>query len=297
MKIELILIVYEKEYEKLILLLNSIEIYSAKNFDSISIITQEQSSSKLKEALLDYLENRNFSFGGILNVKSQSEYIDYKFESNYSGWYVQQILKIIAAKQSVCDYSLLLDSKQFFVENYNISDMFVDGLPVTDLAKNDWPEASYMFSAFKKSYEVFGLNYLNYVDKSLGALTPYILNNKIVKECVSLLEEKYKQSFYQIFINLKLTEFFIYEAFLHANYKIDEIYKINKFNNSKILWGHNVTYLDYFLKLIESGELKIFGIHKSSHDVLNFLDKEKLKKMVKDRVPNYFIKNNFFDTM
>lgn len=295
MKIELIIVTFEKEYNKLLLLLNSIELYANNIFENILIVLQGQSNSKFKEILLEYLKNRNFSFINILKVKEQYEYINFKFESDYSGWYIQQILKVLAAKNSSCDYSYILDTKQFFVNNFNISDIFIDRLPITELIKIDWPEDSYMFLANKNCYNEVCLNYLDFKDKSLGVLTPYIFINKIVRDCVTFLEEKYKLQFYQIFMDLKLTEFYMYEAFLHANYKVNEIYSIQKNNITKIIWDHNVKNLDYYLKQIESEDVKIFGIHKSAHNVLNLTEKEKLKALCTSKVPNYLFNNSIYN--
>ena len=284
MKINIVVVVYEKEINELFLLLESISIYFDLNsIDKIYITTQEEGDS-LKNYLREDICKRFPLVNCLVEINQQSDLIGEVY--GISGWFIQQALKLKTASISSQRYSLVLDCKNHFINSTSAKDYFLDGKPLysytSERGKFD-SDSKILANNFDSAFAIFGLDYRTYIDKALGSLTPFIFDRDIVLEMISFIENAYDDSFYKLFFSrLNTAEFYLYTAYLHKTNLFYEATSERKEWVSAVIWGDNssdLNYLNWVESMILSNQLKLFGIHKNAYGKLSFEVKEKLNNL------------------
>jgi len=292
-KINIIVVVYEKEINELHLLLKSIDLYFDKNSLRNILITTQESGEELKNNLIEMVENYP-NIKDYIKINSQSSLIGKV--KNLHGWTIQQLLKIRAADNSEGEHSLVLDCKNHFI-NYTTSDDFLDsGIPKYKLSsileRFEGDSKSVLNINFVNSYQLFNLDPKNYLESTFGSITPFILKKSIIKEMIVYVEEKFKKDFNELFLyQLKCAEFYMYGAFLHSKRVLNIDYLIEKKRVAILIWESNrrdENYLNWTLGEIAKNNIKIFGVHKKAY--------ENISPLIFLGIVNLWKSKGFFDS-
>jgi hypothetical protein len=196
--IELVIITFKYDIPQLYLLLLSIKKYLSKDIHIriiFNYVDQDQ-----KESLPDVLSLVNehlkeFSFEIIKKPKKISS----------SGWISQQILKWYAAYTSTRPWQLVIDSKNFFIREFDFSTIDFDNNKIPGFyieSNNDtWSlsELERSFNFVKKHQPVPPQRY--------AAMTPWIWNTDMIKE---MLDTMWPNNVWEQLIELPGTEWFLY---------------------------------------------------------------------------------------
>ena len=101
------------------------------------------------------------------------------------GWANQQIIKLVFAKICNTTHYLILDSKNFLSSDFDPDSLIIDGR--APMIKGDVGEDDIYFSG---SYNLFGLDHHDSVERVTWGITPYIMQTQIVLDMLQYLEER-----------------------------------------------------------------------------------------------------------
>ena len=280
--IDIVIVAYEKELNQLDLLLKSIVRYF--NFSSLGeifVITQEDGDRyKL------FLESKYRNFPIDIEFHTQEfllGHVAYK-----SGWHLQQIIKLLAYKLVATDFYLVLDTKNFFVNNVDINDFLFNGKALYKRFTERNHIGLTMGEYFVKSYATFELDASSYLDKSMGPLTPFVFKRSLVEDMVKFLLEKFsKNSFTTVFMeDVKGSEFYLYCAYCHRFRYFENFHapRNNTLFSSTLFQGHveDGNYFNNAIEAIVDGRTKISGINKTAFAVLDIKKKSTLSNVLSE---------------
>lgn len=100
------------------------------------------------------------------------------------GWANQQIIKLVFAKLCKTSHYMTLDSKNFLISDLDADSLIVDCL--APLVRGDVGEGDIYFTG---SYNLFGLDHHDSVERVTWGITPYVMNTQIVLDMLQYLEE------------------------------------------------------------------------------------------------------------
>jgi len=269
--LSLLIVVYESELSEFLFLLKSVEaFYDLSTLGGIYVAVQSN-GTKLAEVIEKLVETQLPELSKIIRIVLQDNLIGTYISAD--GWVVQQLLKLKISSIVHTEYSLVLDSKNHFINKVSSADFFIDGKPlyniISENIKFENGSSDLMSEWFMNSFELFDLDYVNYVDNVLEALTPFIMKKDISARLIEYVEGKYLRNFADLFINhLRVAEFYLYTAYLHSQGIFDkEVRHCNEWF-SGMIWEcdtNDEEYVNELISLIDSKQLKLFGIHKSSY--------------------------------
>lgn len=272
-KINIIVVVYEKEIPELCLLLKSIDLYFDKfSLNNIYITTQEQ-GEELKNNLVGIIKKYP-NIESHIKIQTQTSLIGNI--KNLNGWITQQLLKIKTSTHAEGEFSLILDCKNHFINYTTAEDFFLGELPKYKISsisdRFELGSRSLLNTNFINSYELFELNPKLFIDKTFGSITPFIFKKSYLNEIIKIIEEKYNKNFNSIFMDdLKCAEFYMYGAYLHSNKFVQKDYAIEDQRVAILIWESNAKdekYLNWVQDQIISNQIKIFGIHKKTYECM-----------------------------
>lgn len=268
-RISIILVVYDKEVPELLFCLKSIEaLYDLTSLDKVYIAVQGQSS------LVDQIDQLcKYHLQGLYEfivMVTQADMLGAGAVGH--GWYVQQALKLKVASLARTDFSLVLDCKNHFINRTSSEDFVRNSIPLYSLTNETETlqrNQGTLAKSFKTAHDIFNLDYSNYIDKSLGPVTPFVFSRKHVTDLLLWLERSYLVNFSDLFLNsLDTSEFYLYSAFLRYQGLFESSVAFRDDKVSRLVWEANVddiNYIQWIQSLRDSCELKIFGIHKNAY--------------------------------
>jgi hypothetical protein len=279
--LQLGIVAFEKEHQQLILLLKSVKRFAPQFLKKISIVTQESGSNyldKLSRELHDLFDGVDVS----IKLSSQDQIIGPGYSPKFSGWKLQQILKLKLSTDYSTDFTLVLDTKNHLIADITAKDFFDEGKILYTRYSERHQLEKIMGTHLRATFKALNANLEPYLDNSLGPLTPFVFVNKIVRDMMNDLERDFKNSFPDIFLEQDFAEFYLYGAYLSKHNLFSEHYKerANKgfsitffgsqfidVDNNPFKWG---------MERIQAGECKIFGLHWSAFNKLNPQHREAL---------------------
>lgn len=101
------------------------------------------------------------------------------------GWANQQIIKLIFAHYCTTPHYLILDSKNFLIDECDIDLLVEDGKAST--VKVTIPQEGDMY--FGNSYKLFGLDWNDSPDRITWGITPYIMNKQFVLDMLQYIQD------------------------------------------------------------------------------------------------------------
>lgn len=296
--LQLGIVAFEKEHQQLILLLKSIKRFAPQFLKVISIATQESGSHYfdiLKRDLQGF-----FDHNVILRMSSQDQIIGPGYSPKYSGWRLQQILKLKLSTDLTSDYTLVLDTKNHLITELSFGDFFEDGM----ILYKKYSERNHldgdMGSHLRKTFSAINADLDVYLDNSLGPLTPFIFVNEIVRNMINDLERDFNNSFPQIFLEQGFAEFYLYGAYLTKHNLLDKNYKERE-NKEFAITFFGSAFIDeinnpfkWGMENVESGKCKVFGLHWTAFNKLSLNQQEYLINLwVRSELLTYDEAKNF----
>jgi hypothetical protein len=130
------------------------------------------------------------------------------------GWWTQQVLKLVIAKEITTEWYVTLDSKNHLVHTLR-GDFFCspEGKPISGLhGYRTHP----LLEKFKLVLGFKGLDWASHVDLWMASATPFVLITWAVRHLIADIEHQEQKPFEQAFLERQLTEYFLYAAHLIA---------------------------------------------------------------------------------
>ena len=213
--IDTITIVFQDELETLKTQARSLEVY-VEDLGTVFVVVNEDTNSgltsKIDRAWWGGLQKR-------VQIISREEF-GHVWTDN--GWVSQQALKLLTSTISNNEWSIILDTKTFFVN------------PMPALESRPAIGELDIYSVFEPSQQIvnklFGIDLV----KQLGpGGVPFIINNAQCREMIDWIQVKTQQPFAEWFQNQgMLTEFILYSGWIQ--YKFGNFEKIYNTTNSNI---------------------------------------------------------------
>jgi predicted DNA-binding transcriptional regulator len=209
--IDLITVVFEDELATLKTQAQSIAVYG-RNIDTIFVVINENSDlgSRINRSWWGKWQERVQIVNRAAFGESWSD----------NGWLTQQVLKLMVATISSNKWSMILDTKTFFVQ------------PILEF--DDCPAVGQLdiYPIFEPSRQIVNQLFEIELTKQLGpGGVPFIINTTEVQRMVRWIEEHTKQNFVEWFQNQgMLTEFILYSGWIQYQYgAFTPLYNISKF--------------------------------------------------------------------
>lgn len=196
----------------------------------------------------------------------------------HGGWIRQQLLKVLAYKEIETEKYIILDSKNFFIDQCNLN-----SIQRCDLKSNWWSKD--LDGWVQECCDFFGYNYEG---TCLGpTITPFIFDKKIVQ---SMMQKWINQNhFIEWFTklgrqdNVSASEFFMYEIFEQNNTPFMIQPGIN--SNVSTIWHHDLNsqelrwHTQTILEKKQKHGIHISGIHFT---VLQKYKKQDVQHLLRD---------------
>jgi hypothetical protein len=215
----------------------------------------------------------------------------YLDEIYVTDWFTQQFAKIYVSKIINSKYYIMLDSKNIFIKNIDISYFIKDNKLKMYCENHSEGFINYYRNCF---------NYFNIENISLHnpykepwyvqTTTPFIFITEECKNIINFIENKENMSLYNFFLKRKYTEFFLYFAWLCFTGNKEYIFLNEPVNNAII--GpfdpkvHNWNSWEYKINKINLYNFRVLSI---SSKCLHFIDND-----YKDKIENFI--SNIFKT-
>lgn len=158
---------------------------------------------------------------------------------SYSGWYKQQLLKLLISSIVKTKLYLILDSDVYLTKRFSFENMFHEGK--IKYNSESWPDNSPNFSTntrwWNSSAEL--LNFPNDIlmkEKNLLSVTPVVFETDIVKMIIEDMTKKYNSKWQRNICDLNFTEYTLYWIFCMKN---NLTYRYTHEGNP--LWRHNLS--------------------------------------------------------
>lgn len=207
--VSLVSIVYSNEIPLLKIQLKSLAIYADKTlFNEHLIICNDEKS--VYDALKLELENLDYPFK--ITVLCRNDILNDRNEL-FAGWYLQQSLKLYAARYISNDHYLVLDAKNHLIRPLQADALFSSGKPImyTLSKKGD------VYSAImKRSSECLGFDNTDFSRFSVP-VTPFLIITKHVLQMLTILEREENgvvDAIAKKVDGTRATEFMLYSVFL-----------------------------------------------------------------------------------
>jgi hypothetical protein len=149
---------------------------------------------------------------------------DITLEGN--GWLTQQLLKLLAAKQSNSEWSMVLDAKTIIIQPVELDKIF------DDTGKLTWGSIP-IFPVFDTAkHRVSQLFNINQTHIAGPAGIPFFFHNQTVNNMIEDIQQRTNQSFSKWFLDQgMITEFILYSGYIqYRDGSLDKMY-VNS-NNS-----------------------------------------------------------------
>jgi len=178
-----------------------------------------------------------------------------------NGWVDQQLLKLLTAAQCNSTWSLVLDAKTIFVQEFNDTTLFKDNRASVGVLP--------IFSVFAPSKriveETFSINF----EQQLGpGGVPFVFHNPTVQNLVSFVEEKYSLLFAEWFLSKgSVTEFMLYSGYVQYQSLNNQLYNVqSQIHPCNICHSEVLRFDD---KLAEAADSHTVSIHRNAWDQLS----------------------------
>lgn len=262
-KLDIVVVSHAGEFDLLRLQAKSIAHFVDPNLINNYIVIWNDDGPT--DYVFETLYKDNSDIKDILRVLPRSTFLSET--DRYTGWRMQQVLKVLASRVATSEYIYVLDTKNHFIRNVNEFDLFdLGGLPFVSLS--DYTGSPFE-NHLKTCFEYFGFSYSDrFIIDGLPTITPIVQHRKLVIEMTEAIEEKEKKSFQQCFLDMlvfkKSTEFLLYYAYCAAKYNLDDLYVVRK-KNFFTLFKSTIdmpeTKSAARLRALENDECKSFGLH------------------------------------
>jgi len=153
-----------------------------------------------------------------------------------SGWYTQQVLKIKVSETIRSDRYVVLDAKNHLIKPLNRG--FLE-TPTGQPRMNGKPYINHPMREFlERTVEYFGLDPEEHVKWFTRTHPPFTILTDEACELVRHIEQKEARPFASVFLDRKLSEFFLYSGFLVSKGTLRKIYDLTQAEEPQV-WPGN----------------------------------------------------------
>lgn len=251
MKYSIVIVAHQTDYEALCL-----QARSMSNYLSSSLVEQiylvENPKLENHEHLFD-------QFGDMKSYVTMIEAADIAPPETFrqSGWFSQQILKLLVSNVIETPRYLALDAKNTMV--YPLKKKFLE--------RNGAPLSHFVDFTHHTSIRWLRhtLDYFSLPDSYIGAfvptVTPFVFVTDLVKEMIEVIEKHEGTPFPDAFLKYQLTEFFAYAGYLMATNQMS--YNFNG-KECRTIWDsvHSDEYVDECIRMTKQHKLPFFSVHR-----------------------------------
>jgi len=260
--IDLVVIVYKAELEFLKIQAKSLHLYfSTHLINNIYIIVNDE-NCLIEDIKLNWWRD----------LASKVKILHYSYLSDQPtsmhGWDSQQLLKILTASISNCEYSLVLDAKTWFVKSVQFTDFFDN---------NGRFNCTLMplFTEFQSSKnflsDFFQIEFNSFIGP--GGV-PFAFHSDTVRKMIEFIEGKTNLKFDKFFSQNVIfpncvTEFTLYSAFVLSNKLFTTLYSgYAKFQVTNIA-DFEYKEINQLLQTMKSSLNLTSSIHKNTYKLMN----------------------------
>lgn len=268
MSIDIICVTFKDE-----LLMQSVQARSIEKFfnyedvNQITLILNEWEWLSSKE--IDYIKQSvipNYGrFQNKVKLYFANDFIGKKDEK--LGWRSQQYLKLVASQLSRAQFSLILDSKNFFVQPVGMGNFVSNGKAITH-----WEKRSAMEKYLIPSIEFFGVT--DYSEPQVyPCVTPYCVSNKLVQAMMTCATKISETTFEDLFLtqNRIITEFYMIFGYAFKHDLLDDFFSYRERPNFLTLfnlWPSTDAQKEFAYKRADDNDVIAIGIHRNRYKKL-----------------------------
>ena len=156
-------------------------------------------------------------------------------ETYVSNWFTQQFAKLYISKIINSKYYIMLDSKNIFIKNIDISYFIVNNKLKMYFESHGDELLNYYSNCFNY-FDIKNMSFFNpyKVPFYIQSTTPFIFITQECKNMINFIENKENTTLYTFFLTNKYTEFFLYFAWLCFTSNNDYIF-LNEPSNNAII--------------------------------------------------------------
>jgi hypothetical protein len=179
------------------------------------------------------------------------------------GWFSQQLLKLLVARHVRTERYVVLDPKTHLIAP--LTDAFLEH---RDGRANmmDYPYTTHTLRPYlERTLRYLHLDPDQYVQKFPFSAPPFIIYTDVANDLIKSISQASGRTFEEEFINQKLTEFFLYSAWVVKKFgSIEKLYSYSKLY-SPTIWEHKVEISQIKEELAHgAGRSPFINIHRRS---------------------------------
>lgn len=266
--LDIVTVVFRKEFPLLKIQARSLHVYAqSQDINSITVVVND--SPELVDLIIPEW------YGKFKNAVSVVHYNEIDRTAS-TGWSSQQLGKILAAKNSTVEWSLILDAKTFLVNHLSLTKIFnVQGLVNSN---------SFQISAFFNNERYFVEKLFNIQNlECIGpGGVPFLFHNPTVRDmidCVEQITGEDFNSYFQkntcresLFSTPNLTEFILYSGYVKYKFgNFDSLYC--RCSNVYLYYNISNNDVDRFDSIFEDVQRFIdhiltFSLHRKTYSLL-----------------------------
>lgn len=192
-------------------------------------------------------------------------YSRWNYTSRINGWENQQLCKLLAASESTATWSMILDAKTWFVQQFNSVEFFDEQhRPKTGLID--------IFPQFESSHKFVQEYFDITMPKSIGpGGVPFMMHTDTIKSLVDSIDTFIE--FFQINVRYPnlITEFYLYSAYvikLHGS--LDALYNKTQYYNVVNIADFEAAEFNSILNRVKNdSKLLTASMHRRTYPLLS----------------------------
>jgi glycosyltransferase involved in cell wall biosynthesis len=247
--------VIAKESQRLGILLQSLSFFV--NFDDIQILilTPTEDLKIIQTVVLSCLIKDNITIITDETISSLDR------QKNTTGWFRQQVYKLLVCRYIKTPFYLVLDSDNFAIQKISVGDLIKDNKAMLQLQDN--PDG---FQNIKDVCKIIQSDCPTSRNFSVMTVTPAILSTDIVKSLVNKIESSYcnkdysvDQYLYDQISDHKKEDGFVTEYMLYYMYAVNTGMLWNKHFPGKLVGEYNMNNVWYPQQIFEWNPKNVFS--------------------------------------
>ena len=209
-------------------------------------------------------------FGCRVRILTVSDLTDVPLRS---GWFSQQVLKLLVAKLVKTEFYLLLDAKNHLTHPFKPDHLEGDGKP--RMFTHSY-RAHTLRRYLYPTLEYFGLS-KDHADRFNATITPFAIHSQTCRDLLRFVEQKEQQRFEDVFMKHRpqMTEFFMYGSYLRTQREIGDLYNLDGYNYPVVWkeWTADHTVHGHISRA-EREHLSFFSVHRASVPLLTLAGRQ-----------------------
>lgn len=204
------------------------------------------------------------------------------FESRTTGWESQQLCKLLAAADSECKWSVVLDAKTWFVRKLDLSTIIIDDKPTVGFGRVS--KLGIADSAIEFVKNLYNINDMAIVLGPGGV--PFFFHTETVKNLTSTVDNF--PDWFQTNVRYPhlITEFLLYAAYIKSVYgSLDVLYDIESIPSFIALniADYEATDFDKRFAFMQDPKVLTASLHRKAYSQITPVQLEQWQQFLIDR--------------